>query len=100
MIAASPDRSVETYPGKGWGEGVKLNDLIIGTRLACGFGLFVLVLTALGLFSIYISRSLHSLTRKLYRDPCAVCNNVQDIQLHIIAMHQGMKDVLLAEDRR
>jgi methyl-accepting chemotaxis protein len=72
----------------------KLN---ISTRLFVSFGLMIFLIMIVGLFAIVQMHTLSELTTKLYQHPFTVSNAVRDVNIHIIKMHRGMKDILLAE---
>ncbi|WP_448189581.1 methyl-accepting chemotaxis protein [Azospirillum sp. sgz301742] len=68
------------------------------TRLVVGFG-FVLALTVgLGVFAAQQMQTLSDLTAKLYKHPFTVSTSALEAKADLIAMHRGMKDVVLSQD--
>ena len=72
--------------------------LRIGTRIAAGFGVVVLLMIGLGIVAYSSAETLSGLTTKLYRHPFAVTNALAAADTQIVAMHRSVKDVALAKD--
>lgn len=70
----------------------------ISTRLFVSFGLMNLMMIIVGLFAMLQMQTLSEFTTKLYDHPFTVSNAVRDVNIHIVKMHRGMKDVVLAKD--
>ena len=73
-----------------------LANLKIGTRLALGFALVLLLTTTLGIIADITGGDLAALTQNLYRHPFTVTNALREANSNIIAIHRSMKDVALA----
>jgi methyl-accepting chemotaxis protein len=71
----------------------------ISARLGLGFGIVILLLIAMGLFSLNRMAVLADLTQKLYDHPFQVSNAVLQVNSHIIAIHRSMKDIALARNQ-
>jgi len=72
--------------------------LKISTRLFLSFGLMILLIMIVGLFALLQMQTLSELTTKLYQHPFTVSNAVRDVNIHIVKMHRGMKDIVLAKE--
>ena len=70
----------------------------IGLRLGIGFGLVLLIFTAVCFFIINRLDFMSSLTDMMYRHPLTVSNAVLEIEADIARIHRSMKDVVLATD--
>jgi methyl-accepting chemotaxis protein len=74
-----------------------MKTLKIGTRLALGFALLVLISAVLGLISHSSMDTLAGLTAKLYRHPLTVSNAVLQGALDISNIDRALKDGILAD---
>ncbi len=70
----------------------------IGTRMALCFGLLLLLLITVGISGFLGTEKMYGLTQKLYKHPFTVSTSMLKIERDIIAMHRGMKDVVLSKD--
>ena len=77
-----------------------LKDFRIGSRLALGFGIVLVLNIAAGLFAWYNMDNLANLTTRMYDHPLTISNAVRDIRANIYAMHRSMKDVPLAQTQK
>jgi len=75
-----------------------LNKMKISFKLTLGFGIIVLILVLVGLFSINQIQTIAHITTEMYDHPLAVNNGVRDMRAHIIAVQAAMKDVALARN--
>jgi len=75
-----------------------LNNLKIGTRLGVGYGIIVVALVIVSVFTFSKLRTLADLTDQLYIHPFAVRTALGTAQTNIIKMHRSMKDVAMAKD--
>ncbi|MBY0429924.1 MAG: MCP four helix bundle domain-containing protein, partial [Rhodospirillales bacterium] len=75
-----------------------MGNLNIGARLMAGFGAVIVVTLVLGGLALRDIEILSELTVKLYRHPMTVSVEAVEAKADIIAMHRGMKDVVLAPD--
>jgi len=66
--------------------------------LVFGFIIIILLVIIFALIVIDENNKISSLSKKLYRHPFTVSNEVLKANIHIISMHRYMKDVVLAED--
>ncbi len=73
-------------------------DVGIMKKLIFGFSTIVLLLMALGVFSLMTMKDLALETQKIYDHPFTVTTAVKNINIHLISMHRYMKDVVLAKD--
>ena len=69
----------------------------IGMRFGLSFGLILLLMIGVGLYSMNRIDFLSGLTEKLYKSPFAVTNAILRADGNIIRMHRSMKDVALAK---
>lgn len=67
------------------------------TRLHIGFGSLLVLLIAVGGFSLYEMHTLADLTHRMYRHPFTVSNTVMRIDGNIVRIHRAMKDIALAD---
>lgn len=74
-----------------------LANIRISMKLAIGFSVLIAALIVLGVISDISLNKLSNLTHKLHRHPLAVSNAILEANGNIIAMHRGMKDVVLAK---
>jgi methyl-accepting chemotaxis protein len=74
-----------------------MKTLKIGTRLALGFALLVLISAVLGLISHSSMDTLAGLTAKLYRHPLTVSNAVLQGALDISNIDRALKEGILAD---
>ena len=72
--------------------------LKIGSRLAGGFALMVLLTVAVGILAINSNGTLSKLTENLYLHPFAVTNGLEAANADIINIRSSVKDVILAGD--
>lgn len=77
---------------------IKINDVRVRYRILFGFLLMMLFILGIGILAILSGNQLGSYTEQLYRHPFTVSNTVRDINLNIVRMHRGMKDILLSKD--
>ncbi|MDT8445628.1 MAG: HAMP domain-containing methyl-accepting chemotaxis protein [bacterium] len=75
-----------------------LKSLKIRARLIGVFGLLILFILLIGGINLYNMNHLADLTNKMYKHPFAVSNAVLSIEVNILSMHRGMKDVTLAKN--
>jgi len=75
-----------------------LNNLKIGARLGVGYGIIVLALLVVSVFTISEIRTLTGLTDQLYAHPFTVRTALGTAQTNIIKMHRSMKDLAMAKD--
>ena len=68
----------------------------IGTRLAGGFTLVVLICGAMGVAAVLFGRQLSSLTTDLYDHPVTVDASLLEADRDILAMSRSMKDVAMS----
>ena len=73
-----------------------MQHLSIRTRLFAGFGFFIVLLLASGLFSVVNMNLLAGYTKNLYDHPMTVSNAILRVDGNIVRMHRSMKDVALA----
>ena len=67
----------------------------ISRQLIFRFGLLIIVFLIFGLFSLYETRTISSLTRTIYDHPLVVSNAALQSNVSIAKMHRSMKDVVL-----
>ncbi len=76
---------------------MQLSSLKIGSRLALGFTLVIIIMTAAALVITAYMKQLSDLTTKLYNHPYTVSTAALRINVNIIKIHRAMKDVALAK---
>lgn len=76
-----------------------MNNLKIGSRLGVGFGILLFLLGIGAFFSVNRIGILSGLTEKLYKHPYAVSTTLLTIDLNIMKIQRGMKDLSLAVDK-
>lgn len=75
-----------------------MKNVAIGFRLGIGFGIILLIMFVLSLFSISNMNELSLLTDKMYKHPFTVSTTVLKLKADVIKIHRAMKDVALAVD--
>ncbi len=73
-----------------------LRDQRLCRRLALGFGIVLLMLTAYGIFAVHEMSKLDDLIRQTHRHPMTVGNAVRETEIGILKIHRAMKDVAAA----
>ena len=71
--------------------------LQIGTRLAIGFGVSVMLTIGARRIAFFESQELGSLTAKLYRHPFAMTNSLEKINGHLLAMERSLAHTAAAD---
>lgn len=64
--------------------------------VVASFAAFILLISGLGVFHIYMLQSLGDRIEKMYRHPFTVSNAARGVALDLVSMHRDMKDVVLA----
>jgi methyl-accepting chemotaxis protein len=77
-----------------------MKNVRIRTRLLVAFGILLLILILVSLFSMNRMVYLAGFTTEMYDHPLAVSNAVRDVEINIIKMHRSMKDVAMAENQQ
>ncbi|PHR53631.1 MAG: hypothetical protein COA44_15100 [Arcobacter sp.] len=70
----------------------------IKKMILASFGITIVLVLGLGLFSIVKMVELAKQTEKLYKHPFSVTSSTKNIQLNFISMHRYMKDILLSNN--
>ena len=74
------------------------DDTSIGTRLAAGFGLLLLLLIGYGIFSIREMEALAALGDAVYEHPMTSGQALRDANIGILKMHRAMLQIPAADD--
>ncbi len=74
------------------------DDTSIGTRLAAGFGLLLVLLIGYGIFSIREMETLAALGDALYEHPMTSGHALRDANVGILKMHRAMLQVPASDD--
>ena len=75
---------------------MKLQDVKIGTQLRLGLGLILALVVALGVLAWLQSDELWRQTKTMYDHPLQVSSAVGEFEADVLAIHRGMKDLMLA----
>ncbi len=75
-----------------------MRNMKIGTRLALGFSILVILMVMVGGIAINNVDVLSGFTAKLYKHPYAVSTAMLRIDGNIVRMHRSMKDVALSKN--
>jgi len=79
-----------------------MNGVVISKHIKklilASFGITIVLVLVLGLFSIAKMLDLARQTEKLYQHPYSVSNSTKNIQLNFISMHRYMKDIPLSKN--
>lgn len=74
-----------------------MKNMIIGLKMAIGFGIVIVLMIIGGIVSLNTADKLSGITGKLYRHPFAVGTSIRDIRTELVAIHRSMKDVAMSE---
>jgi signal transduction histidine kinase/CheY-like chemotaxis protein/HAMP domain-containing protein len=77
---------------------MKLRDLNIGTQLAIGLGIIITLVLLLGVVAYVQEESMWQETAGLYEHPLQVRSAIGDLDVDILYIHRGMKDIVLSAD--
>ena len=72
--------------------------LIKYNKTSLGFVLMITLIVVIGVFSVYMVKSISAETERLYNHPFTVSNAAREIKINMISMHRSMKDVALAQN--
>ena len=75
-----------------------LQNMKIGHRLFFGFGIVVLFLVAAGILAIQKIDSVYTLQQTFFEHPFVVVNALGEAHTHMIKIHRGVKEALMAEN--
>lgn len=75
-----------------------LKNIKIRTRLFIGFGILLVFLVVIGLFSQQKMRALAKLNSDMYNHPLTVGRAVREANIHIIKIQRSMKDLIMAQN--
>ncbi len=78
---------------------MSFREMKIGVRLGWGFGVIIVFMVIMSLFTMRHMKILSELTTKLYDHPYAVSTAAFRIESGIVKIHRSMKDIILAEDQ-
>lgn len=79
---------------------MRLKDMKIGSQLRLGLGLLLALVAALGLLAYRQSGRLWIQTQSIYQHPLQVRRALGHCEASIIAIHRGMKDLVLADNEQ
>lgn len=75
-----------------------MKNLKIRNKLLIVFGVMLILIIFVSLFSMNRMYYLADFTTKMYEHPFTVANAIRDAEINIFKMHRSMKDVTLAEN--
>ena len=75
-----------------------MKNMKIKVKLALGFGVLIMMIAILGIYSIIEIKTLSGITQKMYNHPFTVSVAVRDINLKIVSIHKTMLDIILSEN--
>jgi methyl-accepting chemotaxis protein len=70
----------------------------IRLRLLLGFGNVMALLVVVGVFAAYRVDLVHDMADSLYNHPFTVMDSLHEADTHVIKMHRGMKDAVMAQN--
>jgi signal transduction histidine kinase/DNA-binding response OmpR family regulator/HAMP domain-containing protein len=77
-----------------------LKDMKIGTQLRLGLGAILVFVALLGAMAAFQAHSLWQATVGIYHHPFTIRIAIGDLSADILAIHQGMEDLFLADNDR
>ncbi len=77
---------------------MNLRNLKVGSRLALGFGMVILLTIVLGTIAIYKMNVLADYTMKMHKHPLAVSNSVRDIKARVAEINSSLKNIILVSN--
>ena len=75
-----------------------MKNMKIKVKLALGFGVLIVMIAILGIYSIIEVKTLSNITQKMYNHPFTVSVAVRDVNLKIVTIHKTMQDIVLSKD--